>query len=93
MSTQQPGEATSPARPAGAPGQAAASDQILVNGEHHPLPPQPRLRRLLDTLGISAQTTGVAVAVNGEVVPRADWDSRTLSAGDEVEVVRAVPGG
>jgi sulfur carrier protein len=93
MSLEQPGEAALPASPAGVPGQAAESDQVLVNGEHHPLPPQHRLRRLLDTLGISAQATGVAVAVNGEVVPRAEWDSRTLSAGDEVEVVRAVPGG
>jgi sulfur carrier protein len=36
---------------------------------------------------------GVAVAVDGEVVPRAEWESRALSEGENVEVVRAVQGG
>ena len=36
---------------------------------------------------------GVAVAVQGEVVPRSEWSHRTLSVGDRVEVVRAVQGG
>lgn len=37
--------------------------------------------------------TGVAVAVNDEVVRRDDWDLRELRAGDRVEVVTAVQGG
>lgn len=36
---------------------------------------------------------GVAVAVNDEVVPRADWPHRALADGDVVEVVTAVQGG
>ncbi|MGH3440753.1 MAG: sulfur carrier protein ThiS [Nitriliruptorales bacterium] len=36
---------------------------------------------------------GVAAAVNGDVVRRADWDRRELSDGDEVEVLAAVQGG
>ncbi len=36
---------------------------------------------------------GIAVAVNGEVVPRSSWDRRFLSVGDAVEVVTAVAGG
>lgn len=35
---------------------------------------------------------GVAVAVNGEVVPRGEW-SRKLADGDKVEVLTAVAGG
>ncbi|MDG4806239.1 sulfur carrier protein ThiS [Micromonospora sp. WMMD1120] len=36
---------------------------------------------------------GVAVAVNGEVVPRADWPTRALRDGDRVEVLTAAQGG
>lgn len=36
---------------------------------------------------------GVAVAVNGEVVPRSQWHDHVLLAGDRVEVVTAVGGG
>ena len=35
---------------------------------------------------------GIAVALNGEVVPRAEWDRR-LAEGDAVEVLTATPGG
>ncbi len=36
---------------------------------------------------------GHAVAVNGQVVPRAEHDSRVLADGDVVDVVTAVAGG
>lgn len=36
---------------------------------------------------------GVAVAVDGEVVPRSAWDSTELSEGQRVEVVGAIQGG
>lgn len=42
---------------------------------------------------VTAATTGVAVAVNDEVVSRAAWDSATLADGDQVEVLTAVQGG
>jgi sulfur carrier protein len=35
----------------------------------------------------------VAVAVNGEVVPRSAWQTTPLRAGDTVEVLAAVAGG
>ena len=35
----------------------------------------------------------VAVARNGEVVPRASWDATSLSEGDTVEVLAPVAGG
>lgn len=37
--------------------------------------------------------SGIAVAVNGEVVPRATWPLVALRDGDAVEVVTAVQGG
>ena len=36
---------------------------------------------------------GVAVAVNGEVVPRGGWNRTQLADGDAVEVISAVQGG
>ncbi|MET7948669.1 sulfur carrier protein ThiS [Micromonospora sp. NPDC005324] len=42
---------------------------------------------------IVAQPRGVAVAVNGEVVPRAGWPTRALRDGDRVEVLTAAQGG
>jgi sulfur carrier protein len=39
------------------------------------------------------QFSGVAAAVNGEVVPRRSWAGRVLRDGDRVEVVTAVQGG
>jgi sulfur carrier protein len=35
----------------------------------------------------------VAVARNGEVVPRASWDETSLAEGDAVEVLAPVAGG
>lgn len=43
--------------------------------------------------GMVPATGGVAVAVNGGVVPRSEWDRTELSAGDRVEVVVAAQGG
>lgn len=36
---------------------------------------------------------GVAVAVNGEVVPKAVWKETSLSESDQVEVLAAIGGG
>jgi sulfur carrier protein len=42
---------------------------------------------------VSERATGIAVAVNGEVVPRSSWQETRLADGDRVEVVTAVQGG
>jgi sulfur carrier protein len=47
------------------------------------------------TDAVAAVTTarrGIAVALNGEVVPRSEWD-RPLADGDAVEVLTATQGG
>jgi sulfur carrier protein len=35
----------------------------------------------------------LAVAINGEVIPRGQWDDETVKDGDDVEIVRPAPGG
>jgi sulfur carrier protein len=42
---------------------------------------------------ISSGARGLAVAVNGQVVPRHAWDATRLSAGDEIEIVKPFAGG
>jgi sulfur carrier protein len=43
--------------------------------------------------GLQRGRAGVAVAVNGEVVPRSRWAATTLSADDRIEVLAAAQGG
>jgi sulfur carrier protein len=38
-------------------------------------------------------TTGIAVAVNQRMVPRAEWDSYALNEGDNILIIKAVCGG
>ncbi len=65
---------------------------IFVNGD-----PRDRdgatIADLLGELGVEATARGVAVAVDGEVVPRAQWPVRTVDDGARVEAVSAMQGG
>ncbi|MEV6526437.1 sulfur carrier protein ThiS [Longispora urticae] len=42
---------------------------------------------------LTGDRRGVAVAVNGTVVPRSTWTSTALADGDVVELLTAVQGG
>ncbi|MDX6286733.1 MAG: sulfur carrier protein [Frankiales bacterium] len=63
----------------------------VVNGERHELPIDSTLEALVRTL--TERPTGVAVALNGDVVPRHAWAATQITDGDEVEVLTAVQGG
>jgi sulfur carrier protein len=65
--------------------------QVWINGERRELADGACVRDALVALG--APETGVAVAVDGEVVRRADWSSAALGDGARVEVLTAVQGG
>ena len=65
----------------------------MVNGEERPAPADGTVIALLSSLDVDPGERGVAVAVNGEVVPRQEWETKSLTAGDRVELVRAVQGG
>ena len=47
----------------------------------------------MKAVGVNGETRGVAVAVDGEVVRRADWVTTPLADRQAIEVVRAVQGG
>jgi sulfur carrier protein len=65
---------------------------IRLNGEDRALTAA-TLAALLDEAEIGAQARGIAVALNGEVVPRGAWQATRLNPGDSVEIVRARQGG
>jgi sulfur carrier protein len=65
--------------------------QVIINGEPHCTPEEISLAQAVALL--TSAPTGVAAAVNGDVVRRAAWDSTSLADGDEVEVLTAVQGG
>jgi sulfur carrier protein len=51
------------------------------------------IAELLEALGIDAGARGVAVAVDGEIVPRGEWPARAVEAGAQVEALTAMQGG
>lgn len=64
---------------------------VTVNGEDHTLADGSTVRTLVTALELPDE--GVAVAVNGMVVPSSGWDDTPLGAGAEVDVLTAVQGG
>ena len=65
--------------------------RLVLNGKERDFPDGITIPQLLETLGIDRRA--IAVALNGDVVPRATYDSVVLHDGDRVEVVRMVGGG
>jgi sulfur carrier protein len=66
---------------------------VMLNGEPRALPDGATVDDAVAASGAPGSRRGVAVAVDGEVVLRAEWDSTTLRDGQRVEVLRAVQGG
>jgi sulfur carrier protein len=64
---------------------------IIVNGEKRDAAAPMSLADAVALL--TTAPTGVAAAVNGEVIRRTQWPQTLLSDGDEVEVVTATQGG
>ncbi|MEV0255486.1 sulfur carrier protein ThiS [Streptomyces sp. NPDC050732] len=64
---------------------------VSVNGEARDVASGTTLEAVVATL--SSAHSGVAAAVNETVVPRAQWPTTTLAAGDRVEILTAVQGG
>lgn len=67
------------------------SPTVTVNGT----PREITAGLTLDVLvrDVTAAPSGVAAAVNEDVVPRGSWPTTTLGDGDRVEILTAVQGG
>jgi sulfur carrier protein len=66
---------------------------ITVNGERTEVPAGATVVSLLEQLRGAPDGRGVAVALEGEVVPRTAWPRTEIADGAHVEVVVAVQGG
>jgi sulfur carrier protein len=65
---------------------------IRLNGESEPLAAA-TVEALLAEKALDTGQRGIAVALNGAVVPRAAWRDTALKPGDSVEIVQARQGG
>lgn len=66
--------------------------KIKINKVEQELNDGLSLKQVLEQVPNIPQS-GIAVAVNGDVVPKTDWDTRTIADGDSITVIRAFYGG
>jgi len=66
---------------------------VTVNGQRRELEERASVREVVEVTGAAPDARGLAVAVDGEVVPRGRWEATTLQDGQRVEIVQAVQGG
>jgi sulfur carrier protein len=66
---------------------------VTINGAARELPGGATVELAVRESGVPEEGRGVAVAVDGEVVPRGQWAGTALRDGQEIEVVHAVQGG
>jgi sulfur carrier protein len=65
--------------------------RLVVNGEPRSLTSGTSVDALVAALDLEPR--GLAIAVNGEVVPRSTWPDHDLADGDEIEILTVAQGG
>ncbi|MCH8550525.1 MAG: sulfur carrier protein ThiS [Natronospirillum sp.] len=69
---------------------------VTVQGKVRYLAAGQSLSEVLTALGLispDGKATGLALAVNQEVVPASDWPLRSISDGDYIQLFQAIAGG
>jgi len=67
--------------------------RVELNGRTVEVADGATVAELVEQAGAGPDGRGVAVALDGEVVPRSAWDDTRVAAGQSVEVLQAVQGG
>ena len=67
--------------------------RVVLNGVDTDMPSESTVADAVALAGAPESERGVAVAVEGEVIPRGEWERRVLGEGEAIEVVHAVQGG
>lgn len=65
--------------------------KIVVNNSETEIPENTTVSQLLESR--SLPRTGIAVGVNGKIVPKSEWDTFGLNENDSLIVIRAACGG
>ena len=67
--------------------------QVTLNGSATSFEERATVAEALRATGGDPSGRGLAIAVNGEVVPRSAWGDRRLAPGDRIEILAATQGG
>ncbi len=67
--------------------------KIHVNSEEKTVRPNLNVHDLIIALEMDPTQSGIAVAVDREVIPKTEWQATELRENSEVEIIRAVQGG
>ncbi len=67
--------------------------QIRLNGKEKSIEAQINICDLLIELELDPEQSGIAVAINREVIPKTLWKETEICENSEVEIIRAVQGG
>lgn len=65
--------------------------ELIVNGESKNLPEPLSVAGLVNELGVTGRR--IALELNGEIVPRGEFEATMLAPGDKLEIVQAIGGG
>ena len=65
--------------------------QVIVNGEAREVPDGATVASIVES--VTQAPSGVAVALNGEIIRRAEWAKTATRDADRLEVLTAVQGG
>lgn len=69
----------------------SASMEVVLNGARCSIATASTVAMLLQARGLPER--GIAVEVDGEIVPRSTWGERVLEPGNRIEIVHMVGGG
>ncbi len=76
-----------------APTPAATTIMVVqINGQELTLPADASVNDALTAWNVNARK-GVAVAVNGKVIPATQWADRVLANNDKLMIIKATQGG
>jgi thiazole synthase len=67
--------------------------KVELNGEFVALPEGAAVTDAVEASGAAGEQRGLAVAIDGEVVPRSEWERTPLREGQKIEVLAAIQGG
>ncbi len=67
--------------------------KIQVNGEDRDVRENLNITELLIELDIDPEQSGIAIALDREVVPKSAWKTTEVLEDSHVEIIRAVQGG
>ena len=66
--------------------------EVQVNHKSQQVEEGTTLNKLLQSLGFE-EFRGLAVAINNEIIPKVQWDDRSLQSSDQITIIRATQGG